>query len=208
MVILPTDTLSGRDGGSASALLAGYGRPGLKKGPHNQRVECGARPERTRRGGAPASAAPVCVGEMAIRPTDTLSGREGGSASALLAGYGRPGMSEGAHNRRAEWSLPGVNQAGRRAGLRSTCVCRRNGREGGSALALLAGYGRPGMSEGAHNQSAEWSLPGERTRRGGAPASAAPVCLGEMAIRPTQTLSRVERAARRRLCSPATAAPE
>eukprot|EP00964_Phaeocystis_antarctica_P053460 scaffold31377_cov81-Phaeocystis_antarctica.AAC.2 len=32
---------------------------------------------------------------MVIRPTYTLSGREGGSASALLAGYGRPGMSEG-----------------------------------------------------------------------------------------------------------------
>eukprot|EP00964_Phaeocystis_antarctica_P053459 scaffold31377_cov81-Phaeocystis_antarctica.AAC.1 len=59
---------------------------------------------------------------MVILPTDTLSGREGGSASALLAGYGRPGMSEGEHNRRAEWSSPGVNQAGRRAGLRSTCV--------------------------------------------------------------------------------------
>ena len=105
------------------------------------------------------------VGEMVIRPTDTLSGRDGGSASTVLAGYGRPGMSEGAHNQRVEWSSPGVNQAGRRAGLRSTCVCRRNGdstdtdtlsgREGGSASALLAGYGRPGMSEGAHDQRVE-----------------------------------------------------
>ena len=105
------------------------------------------------------------VGEMVIRPTDTLSGRDGGSASAVLAGYGRPGLNEGPHNQSAEWSSPGVNQAGRRAGLRSTCVCRRNGhstdtdtlsgREGGSASALLAGYGRPGMSEGAHSQSFE-----------------------------------------------------
>eukprot|EP00964_Phaeocystis_antarctica_P011205 scaffold6163_cov64-Phaeocystis_antarctica.AAC.2 len=95
---------------------------------------------------------------MVIRPTDTLSGRDGGSASALLAGYGRPGMSEGAHNQSAEWSSPGVNQAGWRPGLRSTyklCVGEMvtrptdtlSGRDGGSASALLAGYGRPGMSE-------------------------------------------------------------
>ena len=45
MVIRPTDTLSGRDGGSASTVLAGYGRPGMSEGAHNQRVECGARPE-------------------------------------------------------------------------------------------------------------------------------------------------------------------
>ena len=45
MVIRPTDTLSGRDGGSASALLACYGRPGMSKGAHSQSFECGVRPE-------------------------------------------------------------------------------------------------------------------------------------------------------------------
>eukprot|EP00964_Phaeocystis_antarctica_P075988 scaffold46956_cov57-Phaeocystis_antarctica.AAC.7 len=110
---------------------------------------------------------------MVIRPTDTLSGREGGSASALLAGYGRPGMSEGAHNRRAEWSSPGVNQAGRHT---------LSGRDGGSASAVLAGYGRPGMSRGAHNQRVQWSSPSVIQAGRAAPASAAPVCVGGMVI--------------------------
>ena len=65
----------------------------------------------------------LCVGEMVTRPTDTLSGREGGSASALLAGYGRPGMSRGAHNQRVQWSSPSVNQAGRAAPASAAPVC-------------------------------------------------------------------------------------
>merc|ERR1712086_1014110 len=122
MVIRPTDTLSDREGGSASALLAGYGRAGLGKGVHNQRAEWSSPGVNQVGRRANLRSTPVCVGEMVIRPTDTLSGREGGSASALLAGYGRPGLSKGVHNQRAEWSSPGVNQVGRRANLRSTPV--------------------------------------------------------------------------------------